>query len=86
MLAENLKYLGEKERRKGRQAGLQERRMEGRMEALRGIITRQLTRRFGALPDWVTARLNKASAEHLEAWTDEMLVAESLDELFCSQG
>lgn len=90
MLAENLKYLGEKERLKGRQAGLQEGRiegriegrMEGRMEALRGIIARQLTRRFGALPDSVTARLEEASVEQLEAWTDDILVVESLEELF----
>ena len=86
MLAENLKYLGEKERRKGRQAGLQEGRMEGRMEgrieALRGIIARQLTRRFGTLPDSVTARLEEASVEQLEAWTDDILVVKSPEELF----
>lgn len=70
MLAENWKYLGEKER------------LEGQLEGERRVLERQLTRRFGELPGWATERLASATGEQLEAWADEILVADSLDEVF----
>ena len=78
MLAEKLGYLGEKERLEGRQEG----RQEGRLEGERRVLQRQLTRRFGELPDWVAERLETASAEQLEAWADDILTAGSPEELF----
>ena len=74
MLAENWKYLGEKERLEGRQ--------EGQLEGERRVLERLLTRRFGELPGWATERLAAATAEQLESWADEVLVADSLDEVF----
>lgn len=74
MLAENWKYLGEKERLEGRQ--------EGQLDGERRVLERLLTRRFGELPGWATERLASATGEQLEAWADEILVADSLDEVF----
>ena len=62
----------------GRQEGLSQGRQEGQLE----LITRQLTRRFGPLPEWATARLQAADASQLEQWADRVLDAPSLEAVF----
>ena len=54
---------------------------EGREQGLRSTLQRLLTRRFGELPDWANERLVEATAEQLESWVDEVLVAGSLEEV-----
>ena len=66
MLAENLDNWAEIERRQG----------------ARHVIQRMIIRRFGELPAWVTEKLDTGSTEELNAWADQILVAETLDELF----
>jgi len=46
------------------------------------VLTRQLTRRFGELPGWVEAHLSAATEAQLEAWSDAVLDARSLAEVF----
>ena len=46
------------------------------------ILRRQLTRRFGPLPDWAEAKLTQASTDQLEHWADRILDAESLETVF----
>ncbi|MBA3979844.1 MAG: hypothetical protein C0462_04495 [Alcanivorax sp.] len=46
------------------------------------MLTRQLVRRFGALPAAVEARIEAADIDRLETWADQVLDARSLDELF----
>lgn len=58
--------------------GRTEGRMEGRLEGEIGVLTRQLTRRFGALPTWAENRLNAATEEALAEWADAVLDASSL--------
>lgn len=82
MLAENLEHWVKNERREARLEGRQEGRQEGRLEGERHVLQRQLSRRFGDLPGWVVKQLAAASAEQLEAWADQILVANSLEELF----
>jgi hypothetical protein len=41
-----------------------------------------LTLKFGTLPDSTRARLQAASAQQLDAWTDRILGATALDEIF----
>lgn len=53
-------------------------RAAGRAEPL----TQLLTIKFGTLPDSVRARLQVASAEELTAWTERVLSATGLDEIF----
>ena len=46
------------------------------------ILCRQLTRRFGPLPEWAEAKLSQASTDQLEHWADRILDADSLDAVF----
>jgi hypothetical protein len=43
-----------------------------------GTLTRQLTRRFGPLPDAALARLQSATPDQLDVWTDRVLDAPTL--------
>jgi hypothetical protein len=45
-------------------------------------LTRQLTRRFGALPDWASKRVQEASGEQIDAWLDRILDAPTLQLVF----
>ncbi|WP_277621764.1 DUF4351 domain-containing protein [Kineobactrum sediminis] len=70
MLAENLEHWAKIERQ------------EGRLEGERRVLQRQLVRRFGELPAWAAEKLEAASAEQLDIWADDILAAQTLDELF----
>lgn len=63
---------------KGRQQGLQQGLQQGEV----ALLQRQLSRRFGPLPDAVRARLTGASIDQLETWAIRVLDAASLDEVF----
>jgi len=65
----------------GRQEGLQ----EGRLEGERRIVLRQLKRRFGELPEATRARIEAANTDALERWSDRLLAAGSLDEVFAEE-
>ncbi len=56
--------------------------LRGRTEGLRGMLTRQLTKRFGSLPSWASERVEKATVEQLEGYADRILTAGSLEETF----
>jgi hypothetical protein len=47
----------------------------------RQLLVRQLTRRFGALPDHAAQRIEAAGRAELELWADRVLTATSLDEV-----
>ncbi|MBL8754627.1 MAG: Rpn family recombination-promoting nuclease/putative transposase [Planctomycetes bacterium] len=57
-------------------------RNEGLKEGRAATLLHLLTRRFGALPAAVEARLRNASTELLERWTDRVLDAPALDAVF----
>ncbi len=63
---------------------LNEGRLEGRQEGKLDILLRLLTRRFGPLDAATEQRLQKASVDDLERWTDNILDARTLDEVFAS--
>lgn len=67
---------------KGREQGLEQGRQKARLEGEGTILRRQLTRRFGPLPQNVLDRLDRADAHELEAWADRVIDATSLDEVF----
>ncbi|WP_374583114.1 Rpn family recombination-promoting nuclease/putative transposase [Pseudoduganella sp.] len=72
--------------KKGVQHGLEQGHEKGRMEGWREgaaeLLARQLTQRFGPLPQAIRKRLDRASMEQLEAWSDAILEAQSLKEVF----
>lgn len=63
---------------KGLEKGLQ----QGRKEGAAALLERQLARRFGPLPQTVRTKLTKASSEQLAAWSDALLEAQSLKQVF----
>jgi hypothetical protein len=46
------------------------------------ILAKQLSRRFGPLPPEVEVRLRDAGTDRLEAWSDALLDAATLDDVF----
>ncbi|WP_285259528.1 DUF4351 domain-containing protein [Halopseudomonas bauzanensis] len=64
----------------GRLEGRQEGRQEGKLD----VLLRLLTRRFGPLDAATEQRLQNASASDLERWTDNILDARTLDEVFAT--
>ncbi len=76
-------------RQEGRQEGLKEGmdkgRKKGRQAEARAILTKQLRRRFGDLPDWAMTQLQKANTEQLEAWAEQIFDAPDVETLLgCS--
>lgn len=64
--------------REWKREGLEQGRLEGRRQTLQ----RLLARRFGPLPGAALARLEAADARLLDEWTERLLDAASLDEVF----
>ena len=57
---------------------------QGRVEGERAVLEKQLRRRFGLVPSGVTDRLRRASANDIETWAENVLDAETLDDVFDS--
>jgi hypothetical protein len=72
------------------QSWFKEARLEGEQRGQQigeaNVLVRQLTRRFGPLPDWAEARLRAADAGRLETWADAVLDAASLTDVLGSPG
>lgn len=67
---------------KGLQHGLEQGREEGCRDGAAELLTRQLAQRFGPLSQTLRKKLGKASMAQLEAWSDAMLEAQSLKQVF----
>ncbi|MEO5334321.1 MAG: DUF4351 domain-containing protein [Magnetococcus sp. YQC-5] len=50
------------------------------------MLTRQLQRRFGTVPDWANEKIAKADMAALEEWGLRILDAQSLDDLLSDRG
>ncbi|MCI5159793.1 MAG: DUF4351 domain-containing protein, partial [Candidatus Electrothrix sp. AUS1_2] len=46
------------------------------------LLFRLLRRRFGERPDWAEERLRQASSGMLETWSERVLTASTLEEVF----
>jgi hypothetical protein len=68
--------------REGRQQGLQQGLQQGIPQGEALLLHRQLTCRFGPLPAWVEAQLQKAEAAQLEVWAERVLEAATLEAVF----
>ena len=71
---------------KGIQKGRREGRQEGRQEGAQHLLLRPLTRRFGPLDTATEQRLQQATLEEQERWSDNILDAGTLDEVFSTRG
>ena len=72
----------EEGRIEGRQQGRLEGQQEGRLEGQLKTLVRQLARRFGTLDKATEARLQGATQGELDRWTDSILTARTLEEVF----
>jgi len=54
---------------------------EGRSQALRSLLAKLLTRRFGPLSEAAMSRIQDAEPDLLELWGERLLSASSLDDV-----
>jgi predicted transposase YdaD len=66
----------------GRQEGRQEGRLQGRQEGELRILKKLLERRFGTLTTTLQERLNNATEADLDRWTEAVLSAPTVDDVF----
>ena len=64
--------------KKGVKQGLE----QGRTAGAAALLERQLTQRFGPLPQTAMKKLAKASVAQVEAWSDALAQAQSLKQVF----
>ncbi len=55
---------------------------EGRATGKAELLERLLTKKFGALPDAVRSQLMSASDDELNEWSEAVLIAKTLGEVF----
>ena len=67
---------------KGRRQGLEQGIEQGHKEGAVALLQRQLTQRYGPLPKSLQRKLAAASLEQLDAWSDALPHAPSLQHLF----
>ncbi|MBF0163716.1 MAG: hypothetical protein HQM01_04260 [Magnetococcales bacterium] len=72
----------ERGRLMGIQIGRQEGRQEGRQDGKTDTLLKQMRRKFGQTPDWVTEKVKAANLEQIEVWSDNFVFATSVDEVF----
>ena len=77
--------LAEQLIKKGRQEGRQEGLERGREEGQRQTLARLLELKFGPVPEWAQARLATAPPGGLARWTERVLTAESLRDVFVAE-
>lgn len=58
---------------------------EGKTEGMLSILRHMLTRKFGPLPEWADARLVQADPDTLALWSERILFADSLEDVFETQ-
>jgi predicted transposase/invertase (TIGR01784 family) len=69
-------------RAEGEAKGRAEGRVEGLSEGAARTLVRLLTRRFGPVPAEARERISAASLEQLDLWSERVLDAETVDEVF----
>jgi flagellar biosynthesis/type III secretory pathway protein FliH len=66
----------------GIEQGIEQGLEKGRKEGEILVLQRQLTRKFGTLPDYLTGKIAHASQQELESWLDKVIDADNLDGIF----
>ncbi|MEQ6885983.1 DUF4351 domain-containing protein [Salicola sp. Rm-C-2C1-2] len=67
---------------RARDEGIQKGLSQGQTEGERALLTRLLKRRFGELDPETQQRLDEASTDELERWGENVLEAQTLEEVF----
>lgn len=82
MLADSIDRWNRQIREEGRQEGKQEGRREGRQEGEARVVLRLLRLKFGAVPPAIEEQVRSADADRLLEWSERILTAENLQEIF----
>ena len=69
-------------RKEGLKLGLEQGLEQGRKQEAAAMLTRFLTKRFGPLDESTQEQVGSASVEQIEAWSDRVLDASTLAEVF----
>ena len=72
----------ERYRNEGRQEGKQEGRQEGMQKGEAKLLLRQLNSKFGEIPKDKRRMIESADPDTLLKWSERVLTANSLDEVF----
>ena len=78
MLTESIDRWNREILEKGREEGLQEGRQQGEAQ----VVLRQLRLKFGPLAPEIEERVRSADADRLLVWSERILAAESLQDVF----
>ncbi len=62
--------------------GKEKGRAEGRADGVRRVLAKQLQLKFGALDEKTETLLGAAALDQLEAWSERVLTAETLEAVF----
>ena len=65
-----------------REEGKIEGKAEGKAEGFASLLSAQIARKFGALPDWANVCLVTADAAALHRWAEQILDAQCLEDVF----
>ncbi|MEO5332445.1 MAG: hypothetical protein H7839_10510 [Magnetococcus sp. YQC-5] len=60
-------------------------RQNGRKEGKAEMLLKQIGHTFGQTPDWATEKVNTASQERLNAWSENFVFAHSVDDVFADR-
>ena len=82
MMGTNGEILSREARQEGLQVGRAEGKAEGEARGLARSLVRLLERRFGPLPQDLTARIAVAELETIERWFDAAIDAAALADVF----
>ena len=66
----------------GRRQGIAQGVAQGFAQGEQRLLARLLTRKFGSLDEATENRLRNASTDEINRWTDQILVARTLEEVF----
>ena len=78
MLNERIREWGRPYREEGLRLG----REEGIELGEARLLKRQLTKRFGQLPPWAEQRIDEATTDQLELWSEQILDADAIEAVF----
>jgi len=82
MLAERVKEWTREWEEEGRQKGRQEGERKGERKGSARLLLHLLQMKFGELDEQTLSRVNSADAEQLLIWSERILDADSLEEVF----
>ncbi|MBF0174044.1 MAG: Rpn family recombination-promoting nuclease/putative transposase [Magnetococcales bacterium] len=66
----------------GEQRGIQIGEQKGRQEEAASLLLKQIRRKLGQVPGWVTAKVTAATLFQIEAWSENILFAHSFEDVF----